>query len=217
LVDLSPQNSWGYRCRWTEEGLELVVRRPPRSTDLADMLVCIDPGHGPQAGAVGPTGIREQSVNLALATELERCLAGRGARVVLTRRGPRGPSLGDRVALAEGARADFLLSLHHNAVPDGVDPYLNMGTSVYYFHQHCKPLAQHLQKALVAELGLGDLGARCGDLALCRGTYMPSVLLEPAFMISPDHEALVITRDYRRRCANAIADGLQGYLEETLK
>ncbi len=216
-IDLSETPAWGYRCRWTAEGLEVLVRKPPRSGDLTGMLICLDPGHGPQPGAIGPTGIREQSVNLALAVELERCLTRKGARVILTRRGPRGPSLAERVAVAEEAGADVLLSLHHNAVPDGVDPYLNMGTNVYYFHEHYRSLAQRLQEALAAELGLGDKGARWGDFALCRGTVMPSVLLEPAFMISPDHEALVITRDYRRRCCEAISDGLQVYLREAVK
>jgi N-acetylmuramoyl-L-alanine amidase len=216
-LDFAQEPVWGYRCSCTDEGLCVVVRRPPRSTSLTGMLICLDPGHGSQPGAVGPTGIREQGVNLALAVELERCLTGRGARVIVTRRGAHGPSLAERVAIAEESRADVLLSLHHNAVPDGVDPYLNMGTSVYYFHEHCKQLARRLQDALVPELGLGDLGIKWGDFALCRGTFMPSVLLEPAFMISPEHEALVITRRYRRRCSEAITKGLEAYVRDAVK
>ncbi len=216
-VDLADNRGWGYRGSWFDGQFRLQIRRSPESSELQDKLVCLDAGHGPQPGAIGPTGIREQSANLALAVALEQELTRRGARVLLTRRGRRGPTLSERVKLAEGAWADVLLSLHHNAVPDGVDPYLNMGTSVYYFHERCRPLAMHLQKTLVAELRLGDLGARWGDLVLCRGTFMPSVLVEPAFLISPDHEALVITRDYRRRCSQAIADGLEAYLKEAIK
>ena len=89
-----------------------------------------------------------------------------------------------RVQLAEQAGAELLVSIHNNALPDGVNPFTNNGTSVYYNQPRSLPLARAIQAALVRRLGLRDLGFGRGDLALVRGTWMPSVLTEGLFMIA---------------------------------
>ena len=43
-----------------------------------------------------------------------------------------------------------------SALPDGVNPFVNNGTSVYYFHPRSAGLARALDRALVAELGIRD-------------------------------------------------------------
>ena len=86
--------------------------------------------------------------------------------------------LAPRVAMAERADADVLISIHNNALPDGSDPFTHHGTSVYYNHPGSIPLARDIQGELVRALRLPDLGIGRGDLALVRGTWMPSVLTE---------------------------------------
>jgi N-acetylmuramoyl-L-alanine amidase len=53
-----------------------------------------------------------------------------------------------------------------------------------------------------------------GDLALVRGTWLPSVLTEGLFMILPDQEAALRTVEGRRLYAAAILDGVREFLEE---
>ena len=60
-----------------------------------------------------------------------------------------------------------------------------------------------------------DLGIGRGDLALVRGTWMPSVLTEGLFMMLPDQESALRSLDGRRRYAQAVLDGLREYLVES--
>jgi len=105
-----------------------------------------------------------------------------------------------------------LFSIHNNGLPDGINPFVNNGTSVYYNHLRSVPLARAIQTELLKRLGLRDLGIGRGDLALVRGTWMPSVLTEGLFMMMPDQEAALRSADGRHRYAQAVLDGLREYL-----
>ncbi|HEU4569883.1 MAG TPA: N-acetylmuramoyl-L-alanine amidase, partial [Gemmatimonadales bacterium] len=185
-LDLS-RPVWGYRTRWDGDDLLFEVRRPPRLSaahPLAGRLIVVDPGH-PPIGATGPTGLREPEANLAVALRLERLLKGAGARVLLTRRDSLPVDLFPRVRYADSVNADLLVSIHNNALPDGVDPFANNGTSVYYNQPRSYPWAQAVETALVRRLGLTELGVGRGDLAMVRPTWMPSILAEGMFMSLP--------------------------------
>jgi N-acetylmuramoyl-L-alanine amidase len=206
---------WGYRARWDRTDLVLDVRRPPRIDGrdaLRGRLVALDPGH-PPGGAIGPTGLREAEANLAVATQVQRLLEAAGARVLMTRTTDAPIDLWPRVQLAEHANADVLLSIHNNALPDGLNPFVNNGTSVYYNQPRSAPLARAIQAELVRRLGIRDLGFGRGDLALVRGTWMPSVLTEGLFMMLPDQEAALRSPEGQRQYAQAVVDGLRKYLE----
>jgi N-acetylmuramoyl-L-alanine amidase len=85
---------------------------------------------------------------------------------------------------------------------------------VYYNHPRAIPLAAAIQAALLRRLGLRDLGIGRGDLALVRGTWMPSVLTEGLFMMLPDQEAALRNVQGERGYAQAVLDGLRAYLAE---
>ncbi|MGH7535303.1 MAG: N-acetylmuramoyl-L-alanine amidase family protein, partial [Gemmatimonadales bacterium] len=207
---------WGYRTRWERGDLLLEVRRPPPidpANPLRDRLIAVDPGH-PPAGATGPTGLREAEANLGVALELRRLLETAGSRVLMTRTSDTAIDLYPRVALAEREGAELLVSVHNNALPDGVNPLTNNGTSVYYNQPQSVLLAREVQAALVRRLGLRDLGIGLGDLALVRGTWMPSVLTEGLFMIMPDQEAALRTIEGRRQYAAGIVEGIRRFLGE---
>lgn len=79
--------------------------------------IVIDPGHGGKdVGAVGPGGVLEKDITLALAHKLAGSLAAKtGARIVLTRDDDSVVSLDQRTALANQYKADLFLSMHLNA------------------------------------------------------------------------------------------------------
>jgi N-acetylmuramoyl-L-alanine amidase len=207
---------WGYRARWDRSDLLLDIRRPP-AVDAGDplrgRLIAVDPGH-PPGGATGPTGLREAEANLGIALELQRLLTAAGARVLMTRSTDSVVDLWPRVRMAERANADVLVSIHNNALPDGINPFVNNGTSVYYNQPRSVPLARAIQSELLRRLGLRDLGVGRGDLALVRGTWMPSVLTEGMFMTLPDQEFALRSPQGRRLYAQAVADGLRRYLAD---
>jgi N-acetylmuramoyl-L-alanine amidase len=206
---------FGWRTRWDGGDLVLEIRRPPvvdRARPLAGRTIAVDPGH-PPLGATGPTGLREADANLAVALALRDLLERQGARVVMTRTTDSALDLYERTSLAERAHAEILVSIHDNAFPDGVNPFVNNGTSTYYFFPRAAPLALLTQQALVGELGLSNLGAARGNFALVRTSWMPSILTEGAFLMIPEQENALRTPAFQEAYARGIALGLQAYLQ----
>jgi len=206
---------WGYQTRWSGTDLVVEVRRPPRinpGRPLEGRLIVVDPGH-PPLGATGPTGLYEAVANLAVAQRLRAMLESGGARVVMTRTNDAPVELGTRVRLADSVGADLLISIHNNALPDGINPFTNNGTSVFYNQPRSLPLARAIQRALVERTGLRDLGVGRGDLALARPTWMPAVLCEGLFMTMPDQEAALRSREGQELYARAVYEGVVAYLK----
>lgn len=205
---------WGYRTRWDGTELLVDVRRPP-CPDPHDPLrgrsIALDPGH-PPAGATGPTGLTEAEANLAVARRLQGFLERAGARVTLTRTDDTPLDLTSRIRAAEAAGAEVLVSIHNNALPDGVNPFSSHGSSVFYQHAPSLPLARAVQAGLVQRLGVRDLGVGRGDLALIRPTWQPSILTEGLFMIVPAHEAALRRPEGQERYALGVYDGLRAFL-----
>jgi N-acetylmuramoyl-L-alanine amidase len=131
--------------------------------------------------------------------------------VVMTRTTPDPVDLNLRGTLARRANAHAFVSIHLNAVPDGVNPFRVQGTATYHYHLHSGPLAKAVQPAAVAQLGLPDNGVKRENFAVVRGTWMPAILVEGAFIIMPDQEAALRTPEYQARYAQGIVDGLEAY------
>ncbi len=81
------------------------------------IIVALDPGHGGEdPGAIGPTGLREKDVVLAVALALrDRLNAMPGLRVMLTRDGDFFVPLAERVRKARRVQADLFVSIHADA------------------------------------------------------------------------------------------------------
>ena len=206
---------WGYRTRWDGSDLILEVRRPP-AIDAAHPFrgrrIVIDPGH-PPLGAKGPTGFREAEANLAVALRLRAMLQGEGAEVLMTRTSDSAVDLYPRVHFADSVNADLLISIHNNAFPDGVNPFLNAGTSSYYNQPRSLPWVRFTQRALGANLGIRDLGVGRGDLALVRPTWMPAILTEGMFLMIPEQENALRSAEGEERYASAVVRGMRDFLE----
>lgn len=118
-----------------------------------------------------------------------------------------------RPAIGRRANAHAFVSIHLNAVPDGVNPFRAQGTATYHYYMHSASLAGSVQSAAVKYLSLPDNGVKRENFAVVRGTWMPSVLVEGAFIILPDQEAALRTPEYQERYAQAIVDGLEAYFK----
>jgi len=205
---------WGYHTRWDGTDLLLEIRRPPAidpSAPLRGRTIVVDPGH-PPVGATGPTGLNEHEANLAIGLEVARLLEAEGARALLTRTDSRPVDLWPRVRFADSVNADVLVSIHNNALPDGVNPFTNNGPSTFYNHPRALPLARNILRHMVERFGLRDLGVGRGDLALARPTWMPAVLTEGLFMMIPEQEAALRNPEGQRQYALAVVEGLRRFL-----
>jgi N-acetylmuramoyl-L-alanine amidase len=138
-------------------------------------------------------------------------LLAKGANVVLTRSAHEDVDLSVRPTVARKNNAHAFVSIHYNALPDGVNPFTNHGTNTYYFYAHSTRLAENVQRNLVNEMGLRDKGVHFGNFAVIRGTWMPSVLAEGAFIMMPDQEAALRTPEYQDQYARGIVQGLEDY------
>ena len=129
-------------------------------------LVVIDPGHGGEdLGAVGPGGLLEKDVVLAIGLELRTLLESQlGARVKLTRTKDIFVPLVERTELANRLQADLFVSLHTNASPNGKAK----GFETYYLDnsndQSSKKLAERENASIRFEGTEGDLQYMLSDL-----------------------------------------------------
>lgn len=94
------------------------VRSLPAGASGRDLVIVVDAGHGGKdPGAIGPSGIREKDITLAISRRIVALLDEEpGMRGQLTRSGDYFVVLRDRMERARSAQADFFLSIHADAI-----------------------------------------------------------------------------------------------------
>lgn len=213
------QAPYGYLARYERGAFALRVRSAPRvdaQRPLVGITIAVDAGH-PPGGSTGPTGLYEAVATLPIAERLRSILEARGATVVMTRTGPSALGLAERPSIARQANAHAFVSIHLNALPDGVNPFRAHGTGTYYFTGQSVPLARDVQRGMVRTMGLRDLGINYDNLAVIRPTWMPSILCEGAFVMIPEQEAALRTPGFQDAYATGVADGLEAYFRSLAK
>jgi N-acetylmuramoyl-L-alanine amidase len=171
--------------------------------------VIIDPGHGgSDSGAIGPTGLREADVTLAIARSAQQALERRGIRVTLTRTDDSSVGLLDRPDIARRDGGVALISIHAN----GSLNIARKGTETHYRTRESAHLARLIQSEVVRALGEPDRGIRTTDFHVITNTPMPAVLIETAFISNPDEEQLLRDPTVREQIAEAIARAVERFL-----
>ncbi|MDO3409667.1 N-acetylmuramoyl-L-alanine amidase family protein [Saccharibacillus sp. CPCC 101409] len=212
VIDLKSANAY----KLTTEGtaifvaLDKVAGTPNTSVGgNGKKVIVIDAGHGDQdPGAVGPTGVREKDVNLAIALKLEKILKQNSKiDVVMTRSDDTFLELKERVKVAENVKADVFLSIHHNSGSSSAS-----GTETYYQRADSKSLATTLHKYLVAATGFKDRKVQYGNFHVIRETTMPASLVEVGFVSNAAEAAQIRTDAFQQKVAEALAKGLLEYL-----
>jgi N-acetylmuramoyl-L-alanine amidase len=209
------QPVFGWQSLWDESRRQFVlrVRRPPlidAANPLRGLTIAVDPGH-PPAGATGPTGLYEGDAVFPVGEQVADLLRARGATVVMTRTSLAPVGLTERGVTARRANAHAFISVHLNALPDGVNPFIANGTSTLFYHQNSEPLARPVQEELMKRFGLRDLGVHYQNLAVARPTWYPSVLAEGLFLMLPEQEAAMRDAGFQRKYAEGLVVGLERY------
>jgi len=176
----------------------------------------IDPGHGGKdPGAIGPTGVHEEAINLAVAFKVSSILKS-VAEVELTRyintalADSLSADLAARAYQANAWPADVFVSIHCNSATD---------PSAHGTETHCYPgsscgksLAQMIQKRLVPALALTDRGVKESNFAVLRQSKMPAALVELSFISNPAEEKLLQSEEFQNKAAWSIASGICDFL-----
>jgi N-acetylmuramoyl-L-alanine amidase len=206
---------WGCHPVYKGNVLSLAIKQWPRidrKRPFRGLRVAVDAGHSPDNGAVGPLRTLEKDVNWQTAQRLGGKLKALGAEVYYTREGGEEVGIYQRPRRAADWKADMLVSVHHNASPDGANPLRNSGFSTYFYHPQSRELARAVHRRFRKSLKLQDHGLFHGNLVLCRAPEMPSFLVEPAFLIVPRQEAMIRSAAFQEKVANSIVAGMKSFL-----
>ena len=188
---------------------------------IAGKIITLDAGHGgSDPGAIGPSGLKEKEITLAIARLLEEELEKKGAKVFMTRTRDvdvYGPNASDvqelqaRVNVGERNNSDIFVSLHINS---SVNKNVG-GFSTYYFPKTANDLrlAQAVQKQLTANFGVADMGVRQANFYVIKRISMPAVLLEMCFISNPEEEKLMQGKWFQKKAAKMVAEGLEKYFK----
>lgn len=161
-----------------------------------------------------PNETREWTLNDRIADKVEKLLEGyTGYELMRTddTTGKKEIGLTARTNAANNFKADFYLSIHHNA---GVNGGSGGGICAFvYTNATAKSIEwqKDLYSSLIAKTGLK--GNRSNpmpksNLHEVRETKMPAVLLELGFMDSKTDVPIILSEDYANKCAEAIVDVL---------
>ena len=209
---------WGWWPSQNGGVFKLELRRAPKispKNPFAGIKIMLDPGHMPSApGAIGPLGTKEMDANYAIAMAAKTKLEKEGAIVLVTRNDAlHEVGLLDRPKQAIDRGADLFVSLHNNAMGDGENPFGKpRGFTVFYYHPQSLELGRAMHAAYLSHIKLADEGLRWGNLLVARQSAMPAILVENAYMIIPDQEAMLNDAAFRDELGKALVKGLKNFL-----
>jgi N-acetylmuramoyl-L-alanine amidase len=195
----------------TPDGLKLSLRVLPKSPQA--IIVGLDAGHGgSELGAHAPEGTPEKTLNLRLTLATAEALKAAGFTVVCSRITDEALSLPARLQRLNLAGAHVILSLHHNALPDGRDPTTERGFGVYYYHPWAADLTRHLVQTMPTPLGLPTHGMLYNSLAITRNPKALSLLIETGFLTHPQEAARCLSTDFPDQFASHLTQALTGWI-----
>ncbi len=184
--------------------------RPVATGPRGPVVVAIDAGHGgSDPGAIGPTGIKEKDVVLAIAQALRRLLAQQHLDIVMIRDADVFVPLEDRAQIASRGGATLFLSIHANASTDANAT----GTQTFYSNPASQPLAQTVLDEINRAAGLAPRGtSQASFKVLVDSDRIPSILVEAAFITNSREEQMLRDPTIQLALAQGILKGIQRFL-----
>lgn len=212
-IDLH-QSIAGYDYAWRDGAWYFTVQALPST--ISDIRILIDPGHGgSEWGSTGLNGLPEKKLNLAVSRLLKTALIEAGFQVDLTRDADVPLSLPERGEAVLREKPHMVLSLHHNALPDGRDPLKAQGACTFYYHPFSKPLAENLLTWLTeahAEFEtIPSYGLFYDSLYMTRIHQALAVLIEVGFFTHPDEFERLIQPEFQQQVAQRLTNALVNY------
>ena len=203
---------------------------------LGGMKIVVDPGHGGMDGGAPIAATVEKDITLALGKELEKELKRLGAEVVMTRsqeedavaehnpkatfptiRARKRADLQLREEMIANTDADLFISVHVNSIPDS----RWRGAQVFYHkdgHAGGAAVAKAIQGAIREQIGNTEREALAiKQVYLLKKATVPAVLVETGFLSNPEELKLLTSKEYQKQMAEAIADGIEKYVDSQMQ
>ncbi|OIO63541.1 MAG: hypothetical protein AUJ47_05625 [Candidatus Marinimicrobia bacterium CG1_02_48_14] len=204
------------------------IPKPASTGLLAGLTITVDAGHGhtrkTDHGRVGPSGEREEWVNLRIARELQKLLRQNGAKVIMTREKDEDVNLAARASIAISNQSDFLISIHHNGSFN--DTTLDFPLAYIWGDAERNPASVDLGRAILNRVDQklkfqsGDGSGVYSDFliynegtSILRNTnpILPGVIGEMGFFTNAAGEARMKDRQANHLEAQAYLQGLIDY------
>ena len=229
------RNRWARRCMalcmllsiylLSREGAILVGK----AGEYQKGVIMIDSGHGGiDPGVVGIGDLQEKDVNLKIAKELAQELEKEGYQTILTReedkvlydqdsRNKKVQDMQNRCAMIKEKKPLLTVSIHQNSYGDEAV----CGPQVFYYKDSVKgrELARCIQEELNTQLQVSSPRTEKANstyylLKRSEGTLN---IVETGFLTNPREAELLNTKEYQKKCAKAICDGILKFLKTVEK
>lgn len=188
-------------------------------------LIMIDSGHGGiDPGVVGIGGIQEKEINLKIAKYLDDELKKNGYKVILTRKDDNGlydedsknkkvQDMQRRCAMIKEEKPILTVSIHQNSYQDEAV----CGPQVFYYKSSSEGanLAKCIQEELNTQLEVEKPRVEKANSTYYLLKRSEGVLniVETGFLTNGKEAELLQTKDYQKKCAKAICDGILKFLK----
>lgn len=188
-----------------------------------EKVVVVDAGHGAEdPGKVGVNGVLEKDINLEVAKLLRDYLTAEGIQVVMTREDDQGlyPSeagnkkledMRKRVEKINDTKPDLVVSVHQNSYSDA-DIW---GAQVFYYthSKDGKDAAETIQEVMKELNEENKRQAKANDTYyMLKKTEVPTVIVECGFLSHPEEADLLATKEYQKKVAEVIGNGVIKWL-----
>lgn len=169
--------------------------------------VVIDAGHGgnDSTNITGPSGVKEQDVDLAVALKVGTILKSSGVNVVYTRTSDTYLDYASRVKISNDANADYYVSIHCNTATTTAT-----GTDIIYTDGDSDSLnlATAVQDSMNKFTGLKERPLKDSTIPEAQGNNASTIKVLLGFLSNPDEEKILASDDFQNKSAQAIANAI---------
>lgn len=190
------------------ETSDSTTRGPVVKAPFAARIV-VDAGHGGKDKGTNRESVYEKYLNLDVALRLRKALEARGLRVYMTRSTDEFLPLSEITRITNNVGPDLFVSIHHNASENPA----TYGLETYYYTPQSLPLARKVHQQMARAISDSpDRGVRRAMFYVIHHTAVPAILCELGYVSNPTERARLVRPERQQKAAEAIADGVVGYL-----
>lgn len=192
-------------------------------------VIVIDAGHGgADPGVIGIDELKEKEINLKIANELKKLLKKKGYEVVMTRLDDKGlydegtnnkkvQDMQKRCAMIKEAAPVLTVSIHQNSYQQESV----CGPQVFYYthSEQGAKLAKCIQEQLNDQLDVvrPRVEKANNTYYLLKRSEGVLTIVETGFLTNKREAELLRTKEYQKKVAKAVCDGILSYLKENEK
>jgi N-acetylmuramoyl-L-alanine amidase len=210
-IELKHAQHWGHQLYYAGNSLMIKIKQQPEELSLKNLTIAVDAGHGgTNTGGVGPTGVLEKELALAVSQKLQKSLELEGAKVIMTRTKEQFFDNKERILFYRDSVPDLLISFHLNSSDD---PIRVSGTGTFYRYVGFRNLSLNIYKHML-ELGLKDYGNTGSfNFMLNSPTEYPNALVEALFLSNPEEEMKMLDPTFQQQMVDKIVMGIKDFLD----